>query len=302
MAVAPMILGMPLASMAQSVTTDPVGFVKVDLQPGLQAVGLPMVNPAVAAGLVASNDASSVTMAADVGTLPAGDYYLEVVSGEGVAPFVGDRFEVTGSAGAVVSIDAAASGNTVDLGTVDLTGYSVVVRPHLKLSEAFPPLEMTEGDQVLVFNTESGGFNVITLEDDIFGGGLSWAQDLVLSPGLGLLYRNVGVASSVVNLGEVRMNNFRQPLDAGLNLVAEGHPVDNSPSSRMMTAANGFESGDQILVFNPESGGFNVVTLEEDIFSGSLAWTNDTTLFAAGGSVFIRKASADASYEAPRTF
>lgn len=302
MAVAPMILGMPLATMAESVTTDPVGFVKISLEPGLQAVGLPMVNPAVAAGRVASSNASSVTMEAEVGTLPAGAYYLEVVSGSGDAPWVGDRFEVTGSAGAVVSIDAASSRNTVALSSVDLTGYSVVVRPHLTLSAVFPPAALSEGDQVQVFNPGTGGFDIVTIEDDIFGGGLSWTQDLVLSPGLGFFYQNVGSAGSITNLGEVRMNTFRQPLAAGLNLVSEGHPVDNSPSSRAMTGTNGFEAGDQVQVFNPATGGFNVVTLEDDIFGAGLVWTDDSSVFQASGAVFIVKGSADSGYEAPRTF
>lgn len=302
LAVAPMILGVPLASQAQSVSTDPVGFVKVELNPGLQAVGLPMVKPAVASGLVASNDGSSVTMSADVAALPAGEYYLEVVSGEGTAPWVGDRFDVTSASGAVVSIDTASERNTVALSSVDLTGYSVVIRPHWKLSEVFPPNEMTEGDQVQLFNSGTGGFETVALESDIFTGELAWTQDLVISPGMGFFYQNAGVASSVSNLGEVRTNNFRQPLDAGLNFVAEGHPVDNSPTSRMLTADNGFEAGDQIQIFNSDTGGFNTVTLEEDIFTGELAWTSDADIFAPNSAVFILKGSQDSSYEAPKTF
>jgi hypothetical protein len=301
LALAPMILGTPMA-FGESVSTDPVGFVKIDLDPGLQAVGLPMVKPAVAAGRVASSNASSVTMEAEVGSLPAGAYYLEVVSGAGEAPWVGDRFEVTGSAGAVVSINTTSPRNTVSLGSVDLAGYSVVVRPHLTLNEAFPPAGLTEGDQILTFNPDTGGFNVVTLEDDIFGGGLTWQENLVLNPGLGMFYRNVGAAKNVVNLGEVRMNNFRQPLGQGLNLISEGHPIDSSPSSRQMTAANGFEAGDQILVFNPGTGGFNVVTLEDDIFGGGLVWQDDSNLLVANASVFVRKTSADPDYEAPKTF
>jgi len=306
MAVAPMILGMPLASMAESVTTDPVGFVKINIAPGLQTVGLPMVKPAVAAGLVASSDSASVTMASDVGTLPSGAYYLEVVSGSENAPWVGERFDVVGSSGSVVSIDASSVRNTISLSTVDLSGYSVVVRPHITLNDAFPAGEMTEGDQVLLFDSSTGGFGVVSLDHDIFSGELAWGENVILAPGVGLFYlSNASAEMDIINLGEVRMNTFRQPLVAGLNFVSEGHPVDNSPDSRFLTAANGFEANDQIFVFDRSSGGYSVFSLEEDIFSGELAWNvpgADPTVFKANATTFILKGSADLNYEAPRTF
>lgn len=303
MAVAPMLLGAPMALNADSVTTDPVGFVKLELEPGLQTLGMPMVKAAVAAGLVESSDGSSVTMASEIAAeLSGGSYYLEVVSGED-SPWVGDRFEITGVDGSTVSIDSSASSNTVDLGSIDLADHSVVIRPHVTLREAFPAEEMNEGDQILVFNRDTGGFDVTTLEADFFTGELDWAQDVVLRPGMGFFYRNTSEeTASITNLGEVRTNNFRQPLGQGLNLVAEGHPLDASPSSRLMNEENGFQAGDQVLVFNRGTGGFNVATYEEDFFSGDLAWNDDSDLFSAAGSVFIRKGTADPDYEAPRNF
>src|SRR5690606_7898299 len=115
-------------------------------------------------------------------------------------------------------------------------------RPHLTLAEAFSPSEVGVNDQVLIFNSATGGFDTYTLTPDIFGGAATWQrggqnQDaFVLAPGVGVFYRNSsGTATEVVSLGEVRTNHFRQPLGAGLNLVAQGHPVDSSPDSRMLT-------------------------------------------------------------------
>lgn len=315
LALAPMILGAPMAVHAQSVSTDPVGFVKLDLQPGLQAVGASLLNPAVAAGAVASSDANSITLdgthtletSLDAGTA----YYVEVASGD---TWEGERFEVdvAGSSGSTLAVSAS-SNNTVSLGAADLSGHSVRVRPHVTLAQIFPPEDLTAGDEVLIFNPSTGGFESYTLSEDIFGGPNFWDRggnqnDFVLAPGQGALYRNTGAATELTTvLGEVRTNSFRQPLGEGLNHVSEGHPLDNSPNSRMMTEANGFELGDEILVFNPGTGGFEGYTYSEDIFGGPNFWDrggdqSDTPFIVADGSVFIRKGQADPNYEAPKTF
>lgn len=305
-ALAPFALGFSMANAQTEVTTDPVGFVKLDIQPGLQTVGLPMVNPAIAAGKVASNNDTTITMEDAVDGATGGTYYLEVVSGAAEAPWIGDRFDVSSVSGTVVSIDTSSERNTNSLSNVDLSGYSVIIRPHFTLSAAFPPDDMTEGDQVLYFENSTGGYSVISLDANLFSGDLEWTDDLVLAPGMGLFYRSAASAEkSVVNLGEVRMNTFRQPLNAGLNFVSEGHPVDNSPASRLMTEGNGFEANDQVLVFNSSSGGYDIYSLEADLFSGDLEWNvpnESADIFKANSTVFINKISADDDYEAPRPF
>lgn len=314
-ALAPFVLGFSLANAQTSVTTDPVGFVKLDLQPGLQTIGLPMVQSAVAAGAVASNDGSSITLEGQVDALGSGAHFVEVTAGPADAALVGERFEVSGASGSTISIDAGSARNTISLADVNLTGYNVVVRPHVTLAEAFPPADLQVNDQVLVFNPATGGFDTYTLTADIFGGAPSWQRGganqngLVLAPGQGAFYRNSSSsATSVVNLGEVRVNSFRQPLSAGLSQISEGHPVDNSPQSRVMTQDQGFEVNDQILVFNASTGGFDTYTYTADIFGGAPSWQrggtnhNASELFQANQSVFVRKASADPFYEAPANF
>lgn len=316
LAVAPLILGAPMAAQAQeSVATDPVGFVKLTLEPGLQAIGASLVNPAVAAGSVASNDGSSITLEGEVGTLAAGAYYVEV-AGDGV--FSGDRFEVnaSGTAGSTIAIDAASPNNTIDLGSIDLTGYSVRVRPHVTLGQVFPADELSIGDELLILDPATGGFGTYTLTQHPLTQEINWSRqganqdDLVLAPGQGALFRNSSSATVELTtvMGEVRTNHFRQPLMAGLNQISEGHPLDNSPESRMMTADNGFELGDEVLVFDPTTGGFQTYTLTQHPLTQEIGWTragvnhDASEIFLADKSVIVRKQTADPDYEAPKTF
>src|SRR5690606_11118847 len=99
LAIAPMILGAPMAVQGQSVSTDPVGFVKLNLEPGFQSVGAAMVQPAVAAGLFSGTTADVITLdgthdltaVLDSGTA----YYVEVTGSDAIdPPWIGDRFDV----------------------------------------------------------------------------------------------------------------------------------------------------------------------------------------------------------------
>lgn len=331
-ALAPFALGFSMANAQTEVTTDPVGFVKIDLQPGLQTVGAAMVNPAVAAGKVASNNGSSIVLESEVGALDAErSYYLEVTEG-GDGAFVGDRFEVASISGSTVAVDSASGRNTVDLSVADLTGYNVVIRPHVTLSQLLPTDQLhagdaVTGDQVLFWDTASEAYEIHTLTEGVEFLGIpdAWqadggvvTNDRVIAPGEGFFVRRRGEALELLtNIGEVRTNDFRQPIALGLNLIAEGHPLDNSPASRLMNSDLGFTAGDaatgdQILVFNPGTGGYNIYTYTEGVeFLGIPdSWQGDggvvvdsEDLFAADGSVFFRKrGNAESDYTAPATF
>src|SRR5690625_1026631 len=263
LAVAPLVLGASMAVQAQSVSTDPVGFVKASIPAeGAATVGVSLVNPAVAAGIVASNTADSITLEGEVGSLENGSYYVEVTgeSDSGDA-LVGERFEVTSTSGNTISLDAGSALNTIALGADELVGYSVRVRPHVTIGQVFPVDELSTGDQLLLINPDAS-FTTYTLSANPFNpaivqwtttGGVDVSNNII-APGEGFVFRNS--SSSAVELttviGEVRMNNFRQSLVEGLNSFAAGHPVDASPNSRMMTADNGFEVNDQILILNPD--------------------------------------------------
>lgn len=337
MALAPMILGAPLASMANtSATTDPVGFVKLTLEPGVQSVGISLLNPAEIAGLVESNTASTVTLAGAHSVeeaLVAGTaYYLEVASGD---LWEGERFEinVAGSSGSTLAI-VDSSRNTVNLDSINLADHSICVRPHMTLAQVFDKSKLTgsassgTADQVQLFDVTSQQFVTYFLHRDAFtqvqtwrqiGGGSTSFDNLVIPPGTGAFFRRNGPVpvELVTVLGEVRTNAFRQPLGAGRNLVSEGHPLNNSPANRFMTVANGFTASsssgtaDQVEIYDSATGQFATYWFHNDPFTQVQTWrrigdgsTNhtQTVITAADKAVFIRKLSADPHYEAPKTF
>lgn len=279
-----------------------------------------MVNPAVAAGTVVSNTTSAITLQSALPALTATTaYYLEVTAGPGEAPWVGERFEVSvaGSSGVTVAIDTTSPRNTRALTGVDLAGYNVKIRPHMTLAQVFPPALIAAGDQILAFNRVTGGFYVYTrlvavgpLPNRWDRGGNQNSR--VIAPGEGLFFRNRGTVGVELftNMGEVRTNEARQPLAAGLNHVAQLHPVDSSPASRLMTGDNGFIAaavdGDQIHTFDPVGGGFATISYLPAVGPLPIRWMRGTDnvtateLFGAGGSFFVRKRrAADPNHTVP---
>lgn len=330
-ALAPFALGFSMANAQTEVTTDPVGFVKIDLQPGYQLVGAALVNPAVAAGRVASSDGTSITLESEVGVvLESGVAHYVEVTGGGDGAFTGDRFEVTSISGSTINIDAGHARNTVALSVASLAGYNVVIRPHVTLAQILPTDMLqagggTTGDQVLFWDRSAGGgaggYSVHTLTAGIPGvipdswqsGGVN-TNDRVIAPGEGFFVQRRGDAISLLtNIGEVRTNDFRQPIGLGYNLIAEGHPVDNSPASRMMTSELGFQAGggttgDQILKF--VDGEYQIYTYTAGIpgvipdswQSGGVS-ADTSEIFDADGAVFfLKRGSAELDYTAPKTF
>ncbi len=96
LALAPMILGAPLAVKAESVSTDPVGFVKTGLASGFTAVGVNMVKPAAFSAKVDSKSGSTITLTAAPTLVGGAKYYVEVADGA----LEGDRIDVASVSGA----------------------------------------------------------------------------------------------------------------------------------------------------------------------------------------------------------
>jgi hypothetical protein len=334
-ALAPFALGFSMAN-ATSVTTDPVGFVKINVQPGLQTAGVSLVRPAVAAGRVASSNGTSITLEGAV-ELPAGAHYVEIVKGEGSADFVGERFEVQSASGNVITVNTGSARNTISLNGVNLKGYSVVVRPHVTLAHAFgdasnPILtsatSATNADQVMLYNQQTNGFDIYWFRQDPFNaankewrllGQNASENGRVIAPGTGtFLLRRGTSAAELVMLGEVRTTDrFRQNFAPGLNLIAEAFPLDHSPVDRWFNSDNGFRaatssaSADQIQVFNAQAGGYDIYWYRQDPFNANnkewrLLGQNTSSslakLMKADRAVFVLKREGDNAYEAPRTF
>lgn len=252
--------------------TAPVGFMRYELSAGVQTVGFPLVNAAVATGRV--DEIAGTSLFAAVGTEigarldPALAYYLEFTAGpDGDVTFVGDRIEID----VARTTDAANPGNRLrlQLGSAfstlralpaALTGYRFVIRPHVTLASALGAgsgcalrggNDATTADQVYLLR--NGSFQSYLLQADATTGESHWvkfpegnlADDLPIAPGTGLFVRHVGSSGvELRHVGTVRTNAFVQPLAAGHTLVSEPFPVANTFETRGMTTFNGFTAGE----------------------------------------------------------
>jgi hypothetical protein len=116
--------------------------------------------------------------------------------------------------------------------------------------------------------------------------------------------RNSG--SSVVTLGNVRVNDFAQPLQVGLQLAAPPYPVSYSPASLGAIAANGWTGNntsglaDQLWRFNDASGAFVQYYLRADGISwrqvGGLTDVAASELFGSNSVIMINRKTADPAY------
>jgi hypothetical protein len=317
MAVAPMILGMPLAAMAESVTTDPVGFVKTSLTAGtFTPVGLNLNKPSVFAAGVSSSDATTISVDGShdfASLLPAGSYYVEITGG-GLS---GDRIDVnvasTVGGNSVIHLNVNSGNNTVTSAAALSAGDTFVIRPHITFGDVtamigaanlFTADEVEDTDQILLY--EGNAFRIYAhFDGDWFDASdFSAVNSKVIAPGVGMLFRRQGPTSvELTALGEVRSNDFVLPLSAGLQLVTFGFPVDRSPSDYSFTtdfftgAVADVEEGDQILLY--ANNGFQIHALFDDnnwYAAGDFSEVTNSNLFEAGNSVLIKRFTADPDF------
>jgi len=204
------------------------------------SVGVPLVRPAVAAGVVELVDSGGVTLINGEGTpqavaanlLEGSSYYIEVVGHRdgSSSTALGHRFEIdepatkAQSAGKIVLGDSHL--NTLEKNSLALiVGHRVVVRPHWTLAGIFgtgtsSPLNSSvnpaEADQVY-FSTAKG------LSVFYFRGGVSpqWRslasgpvnQDgAIIPPGVGVFFKRQKNAATFTVVGEVRAGGALIPL------------------------------------------------------------------------------------------
>jgi hypothetical protein len=210
-------------------------------------------------------------------------------------------------------------------------GNQVAIRRHRTLDGIFPPTGFkaagiqSSADEVQVF--AGGAWTVYWLYDEndsdpatahwVDAGvtGTSNKGATVIPPGQGMFFNNrTSEATSLLAYGEVRANDFVQPLRAGYNLVGGGYPVDQSatgtPGGRAMNLADGFfgsrdfKTADSFFVWKGDAAhgtsGYDTYYLlnRETVVPAQIKWVKvgdpnlapwDTDKLLPGdGSVFIR--------------
>ncbi len=315
-----------VAAFAQTATTDPVGFVSYNFKQGTQYSGVPMVNPSVFAGKLATVSTSSATVegtSVNVGAaLTAGAaYYLEVVADPNNAgAYIGDRLDVDTTAtktAANASIVIKASPENTLSGNLPpaLAGVSFVIRPHVtlaQLTQGAPGLFVT--NDKLFIRVNGAAVASLVFNGTQWNQGLNNANSTVVYPGVGFVLLRAGttVTSGVV-VGGVRTNNFVQVIRSGEQVLAEGFPIDSAPhptvageANRLFTNDLGttFANGDRLFATNPSNGVFTSYTYD----SGNNRWMagltngNALKLFNGTKGVYLISTAGNSSYIHVRPF
>ena len=333
-----------VAQAVDTAYTAPVGGTQITFSQGSRFTGMSFLNSAIARGTVTNTSGSLLTVSAGVtnfGSLltSTSAYYVELVAGP-TSTYVGDRFEVDvagtiASANGTVSINLASPNNTMGSlpSTSDLNSYTAVLRPHVTLGQLFGTKtnQLMQGstvvstaDQVLLLNSQTQAFETYYFLKNGSGTVAQWAKvgggstnqdNTVIAPGVGMVVvRNTSTPVTLTWSGEIRLNQFAQPLVAGNNLVCQPTPIDASPASRSMTVANGMTGSTSSTTADkiqfPVAGVFKTYYLLRNASGTVEQWTlvgggstpqNTAMLFPSNGAVIINKISADANNLVPYT-
>ena len=263
---------MPLGSTACSQTNLPafqLGYVNWNLRPGWNAVGIPVVRPAILHGTISGLDVGGAKLQiTSFATLPAqpssSPCYIEILSCPKDPSLAGERYEVVESnlTDTQIVIEKSALNTRLDLPAA-LIGSSYAVRPHWTVQTA---LKDSKGVVALQSGKTAGSADRISMPHcSLYPEGQTWYYgsafrgrseglqptlahrapflpypDPVIPPGQGLLVYRQGKPLRHVIAGEVRQTLFRRPLLAGNNLVSLGHVSHGSFAKFCMNAENGF--------------------------------------------------------------
>jgi hypothetical protein len=307
-----------------TVSTPIVGFQKTALSAGLNAFGVPLLNPDIVKTATTTLSGNSLGLSGQTNLgalLAAGEpYYLEVYSGG----LTGDRFDVdtaatkTAANGAVV-LSSASLNNTISLASVstNLDGVTVAIRKHITLEQiqSFVDAPMTgsnvpsSADQIQLFNNSTGLFMTYYLRAD----GVTWRgsttgtavqNKVTVPPGTGVFLKKAAGTANFVSTGSVRDNDFALPFKAGLQLLAPGYPISYSPVALGGSTANGWtgnntpSSADQIQILNSGGASFTTYYLRAD----GTSWRSSSTgtlnqasnsIISDAGAFFVRRATAN---------
>ena len=288
-------------------TSDIVGYQTTTILPGLNALGISLINADTLKGSASGATSTSVQIAgqANIGSLLTTDepYYIEVYSGSSK----GDRFDVDvaatiASASNTIAIKLSSPNNTTSFNSNAIAASDIIaLRKHVTIEQVKNSLVAGTGswvgsnssgsaDQIQILDPQTQSFTIYYLRAD----GTTWRGNLTgtasqnkapIAPGKGVIIDKKGSQMSLSVVGSVRNNDFAMPYYAGLDLKAPPVPMGFSPQSLGATAANGWSgnnsvaSADQIQILNPVTQAFTTYNLRSDgtTWRGSLTSTTPQT-------------------------
>jgi hypothetical protein len=167
----------------------------------------------------------------------------------------------------------------------------------------------SSADQIQFYNNASAAITAYFLRAD----GVTWrkvgttdaANKTPIPSGVGVFISKKTGVVTLTAVGNVRLNDFSVPYQAGLQLATAGVPIDVTPASQGGSAANGWtgsnssSSADQIQVYNPAVSAFDSYFLRGDGTTWRKVGTTDavtTTVVATSGQAFfVSRKTADSS-------
>jgi DNA-binding beta-propeller fold protein YncE len=299
-----------------SAMTLPLGLKAVPLGGSSRTIGIPFRETPVFSSRVTGMNGLEVQVVGNPVVDSGFRGWIEVI--EGVHE--GHRFDVVSTGAGVITLAAASAIHSGEI--PDLTGCRIVLSAHHRMGSVFPK-ELFKGstnpsaaDQLQFYqNTGTGGqFQLYYLLDARPGNSThQWRAFLpgggdqggrIIAPGEGVLLKRPAGAAPVrlILTGQVRGNDFIQPLRRGVNLLASPFPVAMSPRQRgMLDVASGWRastnlnSADQFQIY--QGGAFRIFYLLDhptqadqwrEAVGGSPNY-NDVRILDAAQGLFIKR-------------
>jgi uncharacterized protein (TIGR02597 family) len=235
------------------------------------SVGVPLMRPAVVAGIVDSVDSSGITLVNADGVRqtfdgvlqPGSSYYLDVVAQRDGQPtdFIGHRIEIDERATTALSsgklVAEESSLNTLSKNNLgSLIDHRVVIRPHWTLATVFgtgttaglnSATAPAEADQV--FFSTAKGLSVFYFRKATspqwrsLATGSANQDNAIIPPGVGVYFKRQKSPVTFTVAGEVRSSRFvRSPVSSG-QLLVSGFPIAASLSDLRLVSSAGLTSG-----------------------------------------------------------
>ena len=323
---------------AQSVTTDPVGFITLSVfgatpgnNPAYTFLGLGFTQPvnyqaALASAAGTNLTDSSAAFTANQFSGPAGAFYVELTNGTGA----GRTSQITGTPTATTITTAT------DLSSFVTSGTTYKIRKNWTLASVFgadPTAAGASGlaggsnttaDQVLVFSASGQGYTQYYYKTSGLGG-TGWRStastsiDASSTPFLStdgvLVARQASGNLTFALAGAVKLGPTALPVGPGFNLLSNVYPAGTFTLATSGLQGSGLTGGtnitaDQVLIFNNTTNGYDQYYFKTSGLGGtgwrSTASTStdaSNTAIPFGASVFINRTNPGSfTWVAPQPF
>jgi uncharacterized protein (TIGR02597 family) len=327
----------PRAS-ADDVVTDPVGFITLTIKgtngtPSTAAIslqGLGMTQVVTNRGNIngtPTGNAFPVSATLDVNAFSAAGgqakFFIEVINGAAA----GMQDDIVSNSATTVFTGT----NLVE--TVAANGDQYKIYPHWTIASVFGPNNevglkpgsSVTGDQILILNPLTGGYDTYYRSNLGFPTGTGWRKaaagsadmsNVTLYMDQGLLMRRLEGTNVVALLvGAVKLGQTVIPVAHGYNIVANVYPITNltlgvSTLSNVVAAGSSV-TADLILIHNPSTQGYDTYYFSNLGFPTGAGWRKAAAgsvdqsgvALPLGGSVYIqRKAAGGFNWVVPQIF